>query len=135
MANHEININAGDNGGHRSDEGAYMSLILGLALLVMVPMMLNFNVALWSEGPEAGPTYIPMNLAYPAGIVGVILPLVIALTSIVLGVRGILIAIKQGRSKVLPLTGTLVSVVAFIQWSIVAIDLIAILSCFRFIKY
>jgi len=135
MTTDEISDHGKDSSIGRSNESAYMSFILGVALLVMVPITLNFNVSLWSEGPLAGPTSIPMNLVYPAGVIGVILILVIALTSIILGIQGLLSAAKKKTSKVLPLVATFVSVVAFLLWVVVAIDLVAILSCFRFIHY
>ena len=117
------------------NEYGYVSFVLGVALFVTAPVMLNFNVSLWSEGPKAGPTSIPMDLAYPAGLIGMALVLLVALFSIGCGVRGLSIAARQGRTRIVPLAGTFISAIAFALWIVVAIDLVMILSIFRYVSY
>jgi len=113
------------------NEYSVLSLILGVTLLIAAPILLNFNANLWSEGPTAGSTSIPMELAFPAGIVAVVVFLSISLTSIGLSLKGLFIAIKYTTTKVTPVVGVLISFSSLALWIIVSIDLILILDAFR----
>ena len=117
------------------NESALVSFVLGIALFIMAPLTLNFNVNLWSEGPCAGPTMIPMSLAYPAGMTGLILILCVAVANIIFGIRGWVFALKQAGPKTLALAAMMVSIVAFLLWIVVAVDLVMILTTFLYVRY
>jgi hypothetical protein len=101
----------------------FASLMIGSVVFVASPVLLVFNTIFMGVRHQ-----VPIGLAWVASLIGIVTILAIAITSIVFGTRGWLIANREQECGALPVTGTFMSIAAVVSWLIVSIDLIVILA-------
>ena len=101
----------------------FASLTIGSVVFVASPVLLVFNTIFMGVRRE-----VPIGLAWVASLIGSVTILAIAITSIVFGIRGWLIANREQECGVLPVAGTIMSIAAVVSWLIVSIVLIVILA-------
>jgi hypothetical protein len=104
------------------------SLGLGAVVLLAAPITLVFNVLLWRSNPSADLPIVPAILG---AALGLLVMLGLARCSIMFGMKGRRIDREDRRSSPLAAEGILVGAAATIVWTMVGIDLFAILSSFR----
>ena len=119
-------LNAKQAGSTR--ESALLSFAIGLAVLVMVPLVWNLTVGIWSEGAVADGGRIKVELAITAATIATGLVYLISATSIFLAGRAIWLATRQGLSLGTPAVSLLVNIVGVLLWSMVSMNLFAVLE-------
>ena len=101
----------------------FASLTIGSVVFVASPVLLIFNTIFMGVRHQ-----VPIGLAWVTSLIGIVTILAIAITSIVFGIRGWLIANREQVCGALPVAGTFMSIAAVVSWLIVSIDLIVILA-------
>jgi hypothetical protein len=110
-------------------EWGLASLMMSAVLFLAAPITLVFNFLFYQAGPEYLSTS-DIRLAFPAGILAVLVMWAVCVVSALFGVKGIVAAFGQRQPAGLPLAGVVLSGAALVLWLIVGIDLAAILWTF-----
>ncbi|MFO0969500.1 MAG: hypothetical protein U0793_28415 [Gemmataceae bacterium] len=110
----------------RSVQWGLAALAIGCTTIIASFVALVFNVALFRGGPAG----IPVTLAFAAGLIGVIAGFLLAVFSIIFGIRGWLHAAAERSTPALAVAGTLASATGLIFWIIAGVDLIMVLGGF-----
>jgi hypothetical protein len=108
-------------------EWGMASLITGSVLVLIAPITLLFNLWLWLGRQEAIP-HEHRSLAYTGAVIALAVIGVLALSSVIFGLRGLVGAFISRQPAGLPLAGVCMSLAAVVLWLIVGVDLIMILS-------
>ncbi len=96
----------------RSAHWGLTALILGVPLLAAAPLQILLNRDLWTRGPHG----MNLPLAFGAGLVAAILILGLAVSGVVFGVRGWLLAASERQPIALGLGGALLCGVSLLIW-------------------
>lgn len=102
-------------------------LLIGCALLPSACALMAFNVLLFRGGLRG----IPLDVARPAAVAGVLGVLLLGLCAIGFGVRGWAGAGRRGESAALGVAGTAAAAVGFVAWGIAGVNLLAVLGVVR----
>jgi hypothetical protein len=94
----------------RSAHWGLASLITGTPLLIVAPILLLLVRDFWTRGPSG----MRVPVAFTAGLLGGTLILGLAVTGIVFGLRGWLLAVSERQPIALGLAGAILNVVAFL---------------------
>jgi len=109
-----------------SVQWGFASLLIGCTVILGSVVTLVFNVALFRGGPAG----IPVTLAFGAGVIAVIVGALLAIASIIFGIRGWLHAVAERSTPALAAAGTTASIAGLLFWIIAGVDLIMILTGF-----
>jgi hypothetical protein len=101
-------------------------LLIGCALLVSSCTLMVFNIVLF-RGGLAG---VPLDIARPAAVVGVIAVAGLGAAATGFGVRGWAGAVRRGESAALGVAGSMTGLVGLVAWFIAGGDLLAVLGLF-----
>jgi hypothetical protein len=107
----------------RSAHWGLTALILGVPLLAAAPVQLLMNRDLWTRGPHG----MNVPLVFVFTLLSAVLILGLAISGLVFGVRGWLLAASERQPIALGLGGALLCGVSLVLWLIIFGDLMVFL--------